>query len=281
VRVEQLGGAREFLSRTAEFRAADPVMTNLLGSIASSVAGGRAYDRAFWWAVADDRGRVVGCALRTAPHRLIVSPMPAEAAAALGPTLSAVDPRLPGCSGPRQVVEAVVGALVPPRALRVTMTDVVYVLGDYTRPRPAPGGPRRAVLADLELLVAWHLQFGIDVGLPTHDVQASVLDRLDQAGLWLWEVDGVPVAMAGHAVLVATPAEVVGRIGPVYTPVELRGRGYGSAVTAAVVEELLPRCAAVMLFADAANPASNGIYRALGFRAAGELVETELSPVRR
>jgi predicted GNAT family acetyltransferase len=103
-----------------------------------------------------------------------------------------------------------------------------------------------------------------------------VTPRLAAGSLWLWEVDGTPVAMAGHADLVDTPSGAVARIGPVYTPEPLRRQGLGAAVTAAVIEELLPRATTVMLFADAANPTSNRIYARLGFRAAGEVVEVSL-----
>lgn len=284
MRVEQPSGAREFLAITAGFRAADPVATNLVGSIATSVEGGRAYEREFWWVVRDDAvagGPVVGCAVRTAPHRLVVSPMPPEAARALGLAVGAGDPHVPGCSGPPDVVHALVGSMQPPRSARVTMTDVVYVLDALVRPVKVDGGARPATRAHLDLLVDWHLQFGVDAGLPMHDAKASVLDRLDHGGLWLWEVGTSPVSMAGHAAPVQTPSGMVGRIGPVYTPAALRGRGYGSAVTAAVVDQLAPRCTAVMLFADAANPASNSIYRALGFRATGEVVETEIAAATR
>jgi predicted GNAT family acetyltransferase len=79
--------------------------------------------------------------------------------------------------------------------------------------------------------------------------------------------------MAGHAPLVDTPAGPVGRVGPVYTPPDLRRQGYGAAATAAVVASLEPRCALVMLYADAANPTSNGVYERLGFREAARVVE--------
>jgi predicted GNAT family acetyltransferase len=56
------------------------------------------------------------------------------------------------------------------------------------------------------------------------------------------------------------------RIGPVYTPPPSRGRGYGSAVTAAITE-LAVRLGAesVVLFTDLANPTSNSIYSRLGY----------------
>ena len=278
MQVHQLTSAKDFLAQTETFRAGAAVLTNLVGSIATTVVGGRTYEREFWWVVRDGGGEVVGCAVRTAPHRLVVSPMSAQAARALGQAAGAADPDLPGCSGPADVVAAVVGAMAPPRTHRTTMTDVVYVLGELVRPRVVDGQARVATEAEMDLLVDWHGQFAVDAGLVMHDAEASVRDRLNHGGLWLWEVDGSPVAMGGHAVPVPTPAGMVGRIGPVYTPAKLRGRGYGSAVTAAVVDELLPRCTQVMLFADAANPASNSIYQALGFAAVGQVVETQIDP---
>ena len=78
----------------------------------------------------------------------------------------------------------------------------------------------------------------------------------------LWTVDGVAVSMAR----VHAPAVGVSRIGPVYTPPEHRGHGYAAAVTAAAVDDALHRGARdVVLFADAANPVSTGVYRRIGF----------------
>ena len=57
------------------------------------------------------------------------------------------------------------------------------------------------------------------------------------------------------------------RIGAVYTPPELRRRGYASALVAAVSQAELDRgrrwC---FLFTDLANPTSNRIYQAIGYR---------------
>ncbi|HEU4675646.1 MAG TPA: GNAT family N-acetyltransferase [Motilibacteraceae bacterium] len=100
--------------------------------------------------------------------------------------------------------------------------------------------------------------------------------RVADGSLWLWEVDGRPVSMAGHAPLVLTPSGTVGRIGPVYTPPEDRRLGYAGAMTSAVTEQLLQRCDTVMLFTDAANPTSNGVYARLGFDVVAEVVEVRL-----
>ena len=82
---------------------------------------------------------------------------------------------------------------------------------------------------------------------------------------WIWEADDMPVAMCGYAPPVGDPGDVVGRIGPVFTVAEHRGRGFGAAVTTAAIEELSKHCDHIMLYADASNPASNSVYQRLGF----------------
>jgi predicted GNAT family acetyltransferase len=164
---------------------------------------------------------------------------------------------------------------------RVAMSEVLHVLGEYRPPPPPPGRPRRATLDDLEPLVAWYEAFAAELGLPAHEARTSAMTRLqspDGAGYLWWEVDGAPVAVAGHAAPVPTPAGAVGRVGPVYTPPEHRRHGYGAAVTAAVVEHLLPTCAIVMLLADEENPTSNGVYERLGFRVVAHVLDLDLRP---
>ncbi len=57
------------------------------------------------------------------------------------------------------------------------------------------------------------------------------------------------------------------RINYVYTPPELRGRGYATACVAALSRALLEAgnryCC---LYTDLANPTSNAIYRRIGYR---------------
>ncbi len=90
-----------------------------------------------------------------------------------------------------------------------------------------------------------------------------MLSRIEQGRVWFWEdVDGHRV----HLTAANPPAFGVARIGPVYTPKEQRGRGYASAAVAAVSQLLLDDGAQVCLFTDQANPTSNKIYEALGYR---------------
>lgn len=266
-----------FLVATEEFRTTEPVLTNVIGTVAAGIAAGGVHDTCLLFALRDGDGRVVGCAARTSPWNLVVSPMPSGAASRLARHVAVVDPELPGITGPRGVVDTMVTAMQLDYSPRVTLIDVVRVLEEFIPPpKPAPGAPRLATEADRDMLIAWLLQFAQDAHLPLHDPKAAVDGRLRSRAFWFWEVDGQSVALAGHATPVSTPAGTVGRIGPVYTPAEHRGRGYGSAITSQVVEVLLPTCAVIMLYADATNPTSNAVYERLGFRAAAEVIEVDL-----
>jgi predicted GNAT family acetyltransferase len=56
-------------------------------------------------------------------------------------------------------------------------------------------------------------------------------------------------------------------IGPVFTPPQFRGRGYATALTAALSQALLEGGKQfTALFTDLANPTSNSIYQKIGYR---------------
>jgi predicted GNAT family acetyltransferase len=275
VRVELVADAAEFLRRSADLRAREPVLTNVIGTVVQGVADGRRYEQAWFWLVLDDDGEPVGCASRTAPWHLLLGPMPPSAAAALAGAVAEVDPDVPGVVGLADVAQEFVDAL-PHRRMDVTMREVVRVLDELVEPVEVPGDASVAGADELPTLVEWHEQFAVDAGLPLHDVEQSIAARVGVGAMLWWTVDGIRVSMAGHTTPVAVPGGAVGRIGPVYTPAEHRRHGYAAALTAAVVRRLQPSCSVVMLFADAANATSNGVYERLGFRATGELVEASI-----
>ena len=272
MRAATVDSALEFLAQTEKFRAEEPLLTNLIGTVAASVAAGRRYDHYFWWVVRDGADRVVGCACRTTPYPLVLSPMPPAAAAALAGQVALVDSAVPGVTGPASVVDALLAGLGPSRPHRVHLREFVKTLQAYVPPPVVPGRARLATLDETDQLVEWFEQFQRDAGLAARDPRPTAVTQVENQALMWWEVDNRPVALAGHAPVV----DGIGRIGPVYTPAAHRRHGYGAAVTAAVVEALLPRCTTVLLFTDAANATSNGVYERLGFMTVAEFVEVAL-----
>ena len=161
--------------------------------------------------------------------------------------------------------------------VRVHVNQRLYRLAELSRPDPAPDGTARiAADSDVPLLADWFTAFAVEV----HDMgagvdqSAAVRERVSYGGITVWEAGGEPVAIAGATRQVAGMA----RIGPVYTPPERRGRGYGSAATAAASARLLAAGAEdVLLYTDLANPVSNSIYQRIGYRAVEDRVSLEFT----
>ncbi|HSN05964.1 MAG TPA: GNAT family N-acetyltransferase [Candidatus Angelobacter sp.] len=278
MRVRLVPGAAEFLEATLALRAQDPVRTNVLGSVATGIRDGVRYDAESFF-LAERDGLVVGAALWTVPFRLLVGPMDDEAAEAIGVAAVAraaeLGAPLPGAVGPVRATERAAQATGRPWVR--SRSERVLVLHQYLPPGDVPGNARRATDADVDLVRRWRREFATEIGNVVHDGEERTRQMLPTT--WLWAVDGEVVSMAGHAPVVSTPSGDVGRIGPVYTPVEHRRHGYGGAVTAAVVEHLRAFCGTVMLYTDAANPTSNHVYESLGFVHEDDVAELRLEPL--
>lgn len=265
-----------FDAAAMEFLRARPTQNTILLSIpavlrerGSNVFGD---DRPRFGWYEDANGAVSGAFLQTPPHPLLLTDLPDVAAVqSLVEVLRASGRPLAGVNAPQPVAEAVADAwrAATGAVAREGMRHRLYLLGELTVPSPAPAGaPRVAIAEDLDLLLAWFVDFSQEVGDPVINAQRAVVDRLDYGGLTLWEADGAPVSMAGITRLLEGGGI---RIGPVYTPKSLRGRGYAAAATAAVCQSAFDRGAReVSLFTDLANPTSNALYQRLGFRPLGD-----------
>ncbi|MBW4077045.1 MAG: GNAT family N-acetyltransferase [Acidobacteria bacterium] len=274
----------EFLDTTTSYRERDPVRTNILGSVAiSSAHGAHRYDDYLWWVVRDGT-EVVGAALRTAPYGMQIGPMTSEAAAALAVDVSLHDDGFPWVFASHATITSFMEAYRStgsPGSTRHSVwgrRDIVYEAGAIALPI-VTGTSRIATLADLNLAFRWSVDFQafIDGVAPRVDKRDrdALRSRITSGGLWFWCVDDVPVAMAGYASPVKFPSGTVTRIGPVYTPEEHRGNGYAAAITSVLTATLVGRGSRVMLYADAANPTSNGVYRRIGYHAIDEVVRLD------
>ncbi|MBK6019517.1 GNAT family N-acetyltransferase, partial [Streptomyces sp. MBT53] len=155
----------------------------------------------------------------------------------------------------------------------------LYRLTELTPPHPAPPGrPRIAVAKDREQLMRWHGEFGAAIGGHGGMIgSAEWADaRISYGGVTLWETpDGTPVSMAGVTAKVAGQI----RVAPVYTPADLRGRGYAGAVTTEVSRAARTAGATeVLLFTDLANPTSNALYQRIGYRPAADFTAYDFGP---
>jgi predicted GNAT family acetyltransferase len=96
------------------------------------------------------------------------------------------------------------------------------------------------------------------------DIFQATLSRIRAGDLFVWKSNaGEIVSMAERT----RPVVNVITIALVYTPPELRGKGYASSCVAALSQHLLdsgwPVCS---LTTNLANPVSNHIYQRMGYR---------------
>src|SRR5213078_2793354 len=105
----------------------------------------------------------------------------------------------------------------------------LFRLGELIPPGRWPDGMARpAARTDRDLLARWFGAFAREVGDPPgQDHRGVVAERLGYGGIPVW-VAGRTRAVAGMV-----------RVGPVYTPPEMRGHGYASAATMAVSQAAL------------------------------------------
>ena len=257
----------EFLERATPLLLSDEARHNLIFGVAGTLRDhpGHYPEQRLWLVV--DGATVVAAAIRTPPHNLILAcPRNEEASTALA---QAIHEELPGVVGAVPEVETFASAWAAAHGVRseVHVAQGIYALEELIPPPPVSGTARPASADDGPLLRGWLRDFAREALGQEEDeerLERVLVARLEHsdAGFVLWE-DGEPVSLAGYGGTTPTGT----RIGPVYTPPDKRGRGYGSAVTAAVSEERLAAgrrfC---FLYTDLANPTSNKIYVALGYR---------------
>jgi ribosomal protein S18 acetylase RimI-like enzyme len=268
VEVREHDSAEAFLAAASPLLSADEARHNLPFGICDTLttAPGR-YPVAHLWTV-EDGNEVVAAALMTPPWNLFVGrPRSPEALDFLAEKLAGGGSELPGVTGgvPEADDFAEAWERLTGVRRRVRGRHGIYAVHDVQVPGGTPGAMRRATEADRDLLVEWMEAFIAEAlpEAPNEDAEAAVQHRLEgpSGGLALW-IDEEPVSVAGFGG--QTPNGI--RIGPVYTPPELRGRGYASAVTAELSAELLADGRSYcFLYTDLANPTSNRIYQTIGY----------------
>jgi predicted GNAT family acetyltransferase len=216
----------------------------------------------------EDADGLVLASMMTPPQKLVVHGQRGdlgEAARALAEDLVLEGWQVPGMLGPREPVRIAVGrwADITGMGVRLERRMRLYELRQAESPVPGRGRLRLATVADTELVAGWRYAFQVDV---FGEAGRSAARRAAQGGIergevYLWE-DGEPASMA----VTTRPTRNGISVGLVYTPPQLRGRGYATACVGELSRLLLESgwryCA---LFADLANVPANRVYQRIGY----------------
>ena len=256
------------------FLASDPVQHNLILTLLQTRVEHPEAGR-YWMAV--DGHDVIGVVFQSPlDHSATLTPMAPDAVRAAADVIAKEGVELPAISGEAATVAQFAGAWseltrVPTRP---TLGQRLYELATVVD-QPAPGMRRRARTEDRGFLVESFIAFVIEIGESADGSELVVDRRLAAQQLWIWD-DAASVSMCGLTAL----AEGVVRVGPVYTPPKLRGRGYASALVATVSGDVRSAGNRCILYTDLENPTSNSIYRSIGYRAVAEVLSYQFGPIK-
>lgn len=267
----------DFLERAGPWLRAREDHHNLLLGLVGSRAEADAWPAGECFGVVEADGETIGCVVRTPPHKVLLTDLPAGAAPAVAELLSGLYEVIPAIFGPREPAVALGEEWTRIRggSARVGMPQGLYRIDAVEPPKGVPGRMRHPTREEVELVVSWGEGFGRDTGIPFPPGSEPILRWIASGVLHVWDVDGRPVSVA-----VAHGRTARGiRVGYVYTPPEERGHGYASALVAVLSQSMLDTgfdfC---VLYTDLTNPTSNAIYQRLGYRLISELTDVDLIP---
>ena len=277
IRVRRSPDARTFLAEAGPFLGEREAEHNLLLGICSSLlrdpspfGQGPAY-----LAIVEDGDRVIGAALRTPPHNVVLSET--DDPAAIEPLVHDAHDALrslPGVMGPSLAASAFARGWCELAGCAATrrMANRIYRASSAKPPTGVPGAVRAYGEDDHDLTIRW-LDAFVREALPEEAMDDPSDDMLRRrledpdGGVRFWDVGGGAVSLASFGQ--RTPNGI--RVGPVYTPPGLRGNGYASALVGQMTAELLGQYRYCFLFTDLANPTANGIYQRIGYEAVSDV----------
>jgi predicted GNAT family acetyltransferase len=229
-----------------------------------------------------ERGSLAAAAARVPPWPLLSSGLTDTAVEPVAEKLLEIDPGIPGVNGPRDIAETfgMTWSKLTGATVTEEMAQRLYRL-DRLKTPVVRGGMRLATPDDVPLLARWLRDFAIEAigaeGDPGRQ-EANVRRELALGNAQvLWVLGDQPASWAATR----RPIERMSRVGPVYTPPDYRGMGFGSAATAAATRWTLDAGAEdVLLFTDLANAKSNAIYQRLGYRPMDDYVVLDFHDAR-
>lgn len=184
------------------------------------------YERPIYWATLEDGGQLLGCAYRTPPYKVGVTPLPGAAIEPLVADLAATYPGpIGGFSGPEPTVSALASAWVERRggSWSVNTRGRLMAFSTGTAGDGKKGVLRLAGATDTALAQSWGAAASIDSGIAALD--GTLCTQLLRAKLLYFWADDEPRCMIG----LLRETRDSAAIGIVYTPAAFRGLGYGTA----------------------------------------------------
>ncbi|MBC7457952.1 MAG: GNAT family N-acetyltransferase [Bdellovibrionaceae bacterium] len=268
IKVQEFQNAQEFLYISqADLYQKEAEHGLMLGLTEIKVKNPTAKDDNIYFRIEDPQG-FLGYAVVT-DKNFIISAMPASLLRSLIIHLNENKIKSAGVVGPSHSSEtfARIYSYVCGVQYKIGMDQKIYQLDQVIPARPCEGKMIVTMNEHLDLAVGWLLNF-IKESMPhepttLENARDIIKTKLDKQELFMWQnAEGVPVALN----MVMRPTRNGIAVSFVYTPKDQRMKGYASALVAQTSQRMLDAgkkfC---VLYTDATNPTSNGVYQKIGY----------------
>ena len=254
------------LREAGEFLLSQPVLHNVVLSILHARVQEPEPGR-YW--MAKDRDETFGVVIQS-PLRFAatLTPMRLPEVKAMVDAIVEAGVSLPGVNGEAATAASFAGHWTERRNTGATPFEgnrIYEFVGAGDAPE-TKGRLRQAGPTDRDLMIAWMRAFQVEIGEPDDDTELRVDSWLAAGHIWLWEDRGETVAMAAGR----EPVAGVVRVSGVYTPPEMRRRGYAAACVSALSNRICGEGYRCILYTDLGNSTSNSVYRRIGYTAVAE-----------
>lgn len=203
-------------------------------------------------------------------RNLVISNLTTESVLALTDQLYFDKINFPGVVGPVIPSElfAKTWAGLTEQKFKIGMAQKIYQLEKVISVNPVPGSLSVCDDKYQDLITQWVYEFSLE-SLP-HEANTIerarefAINKIPKGEVYIWlDESGVPVSMNS----VGRPTKHGISVSAVYTPKNLRKKGYASALVAGTSQRMLDQGKKIcVLYTDLANPTSNKIYQKIGYQ---------------
>jgi len=254
-----------FLQRARTFLEAFEAENTLLLGVSSWLAAHpERIEQPPYFITVEENGKVQAAAMMTPPYNLVLTRAKRDALVEIADKLLTKKIQLPGVNGPAETSQTFneVWTKKTGRPFRAHRSLRLYQLRQVIPPPTVNGRIRLIANSDANILRGWIHNFNAEIGEQAEEDASKTFQRLlADRRLYVWEdKDLCSIAAWGG------PTSHGVRISLVYTPPELRQKGYATVCVATLSQLMLDSgkqfCC---LFTNLANPISNRIYQRIGY----------------
>jgi len=270
--------AKDFLAHAGKYLAKDEARYGLILGIAGIV---EKYPHRYgkddpWFCSINTDNDINAVAMRTPPHMVLMAYFSGDTGAVAEKLVQAVSKDfalIPGLTADKELGDIFAGLWCKKCGVKITRTQAqrIYRLDKENTVPLSPGRMRVATIADKEQVAKWAHAFHIDVhGVERNSPEGDLTPGIEHGMVFFWEDGDRLVSMAAKS----RPNDKSMTVSYVYTPPELRGKGYATSCVAELSRHILQSgkefCT---LYTDLANPTSNSIYKKIGYQEVTDAVE--------